>query len=608
MNKFQIDAKLRKTSIRKRLLFLFFAQALIVLLWCYSLVKQSVSSYEDSISFQNAKIISTFHDSIRSAEDALYSVTKFPIIENINGDSTIINELKTSNSSLDDYNYNNYVRKKIASLIGMNSNISFLSIMQDKGSHIYTTSDDVSCYYTAFDSEYKTYYQNAIDAKGSLVIMDSTKFESLHIPFPKYGFYGIRAIYSIKPYHSVGAVICGIDMSSAMNFFELSKSFTEQNIGVYDSEGRALFGTISSNIYHTLENQQKEPLEKNQLYSSILKVNNKYMLYHYALSDNNYLCVIETPYSIIVSKIAETNYLFFLFLILLVISMISITSLLIKSIESPIHKLSKACEAIKEEQFGIIVEDDASDEMNKLITSFNSMSKKVHFLIEEVYLKETLQLKTELQFLRSQINPHFMYNTLETIRSAALLDNNTEIAEMVSLFGKTLRYGVSNSATLVSVKTELDNLNDYISLQQKHFKDKLIVNRNIDPDIFNCNIIKVILQPLVENCIYHGIASIDHIGVIDILGYRELDTLIFTISDNGIGVSEKTVVEINDYINGRNNAFKGIGLRNVNRRIQLYYGNEYGILFHSVLNSGSLITLKIPIVLPEEGKDKEENQ
>ena len=274
----------------------------------------------------------------------------------------------------------------------------------------------------------------------------------------------------------------------------------------------------------------------------------------------------------------------------------------------PIQSLSEACQDVRDGHFGILLEDDASDEMHDLISSFNEMSEKIAFLIDEVYRKEAMQSKTELQLLRSQINPHFMYNTLETIRSSALMKQDSDIVEMVSLFGQLLRYGISNTSALVTTDQVLDYLNAYIRLQQLHYKQSCIVNIAFDPALENCYMLKLLLQPLLENCIYHSAGDSNQPCMIDIIGYAEFDCMVFKVSDNGRGVSPENVRKINDYINDRNSDFSSIGLRNVNRRIKLYYGNEYGIIFESIENYGSTVTVTIPILTGHTIKQMEEKE
>src|SRR5699024_2649805 len=137
--------------------------------------------------------------------------------------------------------------------------------------------------------------------------------------------------------------------------------------------------------------------------------------------------------------------------------------------------------------------------------------------------------QTEMQLLRSQINPHFVYNTLETIRAAALMQGSAELADMAALLGKTLRYGVTQQAEPVTIEQELSNLRDYIALQQMHFHGRLTVVVNVEPQLHACYIIKLLLQPLVENAIYHGMSMTEGEGVIRVLGYAEGDDVVFTV-------------------------------------------------------------------------------
>jgi sensor histidine kinase YesM len=229
----------------------------------------------------------------------------------------------------------------------------------------------------------------------------------------------------------------------------------------------------------------------------------------------------------------------------------------------------------------------------------------VYGLIHEEYQRELSQVRTELQLLRQQINPHFLYNTLDSIRSVADSKNEHSIGEMASLLARTLRYGTSTPDELVTIRREIECLEDYIRLQQLRYQDRVRFHLHIDKALYDTLILKLVLQPLVENSLYHGISSLPENGTITVLGAREGEAIVFRVIDNGVGIAAENLERLRGYIRGENEDFNSIGLKNVNRRIQLYYGDNYGIIIESNKEIGTMIIVNLPGQFPvnaAEGK------
>ena len=200
--------------------------------------------------------------------------------------------------------------------------------------------------------------------------------------------------------------------------------------------------------------------------------------------------------------------------------------------------------------------------------------------------------------LRSQINPHFLYNTLENMRMSAYTKGYVELSEMCLLLSKVLRYGVSEQSRLVSVREELEHLKDYTDLLH-YCLPGLQVHVFVDEMILDYSIIKVILQPLVENSVNHASKNSRSSIQIQIWGYEENTDLLFTVSDNGDGIEASYLQEIIDALDNENDTSHGIGLKNIHRRIRLYYGEHYGLTIKSSPGRGTSVTVRLPKSLDE---------
>lgn len=249
-------------------------------------------------------------------------------------------------------------------------------------------------------------------------------------------------------------------------------------------------------------------------------------------------------------------------------------------------------------RYGINREHEAMlEELNKILDSNNIIkaSKK----------------QAEYLALQNQINPHFLYNTLESIRSEALLGGLPIVSEMTESLARFFRYTISNTDTLVTIEDELDNVNTYWKIQQFRFYDRMALSidySDVDEKIIqNTKIPKLILQPIVENAISHGIEPLVEGGIIKIRFLVTATRLIITISDNGVGMDKNTLDKLNNSLRGprlnfeKNNSNDGsIAMTNVNTRIKLIFGDEYGMCVYSNKNLGTDVEIMLPI-----GSDKE---
>jgi sensor histidine kinase YesM len=244
-----------------------------------------------------------------------------------------------------------------------------------------------------------------------------------------------------------------------------------------------------------------------------------------------------------------------------------------------------------------------NDEIAVLDKQFNQMLYKLNNLINKNYIQQLENKKTELRNLQLQINPHFLYNTLETISSIAAVKKVFTIVEICEKLGNIFRYSIGkNYGEYVTVKQELEHIQNYVHIQKTRFVHKFDVFYYVEPETEDRKILRFILQPIVENAIVHGLSNKSGNGTLEISITQENDNLVITIDDDGIGMSEKKVEELTEYINSEktNNSLEenklGIGVRNVNQRIKLTCGNEYGIVIKSSEKQGTCFTIFLPLI------------
>ncbi len=298
----------------------------------------------------------------------------------------------------------------------------------------------------------------------------------------------------------------------------------------------------------------------------------------------------------IVGKISQSRMflmaLIFTFIIALTLIYEGITSVLLKRIYSTIN----AMRSLEEGNTNVKIEKPSDDEIGQLQLYFNKMVEKIDDLVEQNTKRSLLEKDAEIKALQNQINSHFLYNVLNNIEMMAVIDENYLIADTVTALGRLLRYSMNWKSQTVSLTGEVDYVKDYLQLFNIRFDNKIQLICDISKEAVNAIIPKMSMQPIVENAIVHGIENMARDAVIKIKVLKLDGDLMIEITDSGCGIDEATLKAINETIkNGKNNTgLTGIGLKNVQERIELSFGGDYGISIKSKLNEYTKVIMKMP--------------
>lgn len=238
------------------------------------------------------------------------------------------------------------------------------------------------------------------------------------------------------------------------------------------------------------------------------------------------------------------------------------------------------------------------DEIGILSEEFNKMSEQIRQLVDQVYREQRAKRKSELAALQAQINPHFLYNTLNSVSSLIKMNCPDEAFIMIQAIGTFYRTSLSDGKTLIPLEQEITNIENYIKIQKVRYGNKIEYEIDIENEILQEWIVKLTLQPLVENSIYHGIKEMRGKGIIRIKGWKEKNKVFIQVSDNGLGIPEEKLEELfsKDY-REKGSAF---GLFNIQQRLQIYFGKEYGLTVESKLSQGTKATVCIPVDFKRE--------
>lgn len=280
-------------------------------------------------------------------------------------------------------------------------------------------------------------------------------------------------------------------------------------------------------------------------------------------------------------------------IISLLISLL-ILSIILKNITAPLHQLAHTMENFTNNT-ALRLDIPSNDVIGKLYKSFNTMMSTISNLIQDVNTLFQKQKVSELKALQAQINPHFLYNTLDSINWMAKKYGAKDINKLATSLGSFFRHSLNKGQEYTTISNELQQIISYVYIQKVRFKDKFDLNIHVDDEILDYPIVKLSIQPLVENCIVHAFEEIDYKGIIDIDGYRDGDNIYICVSDNGSGADTD---ELNHAVNKSfniNEPIEKYGLHNVNERIKLYFSENCGLSFQTNESGGITVTIKIEV-------------
>ena len=281
--------------------------------------------------------------------------------------------------------------------------------------------------------------------------------------------------------------------------------------------------------------------------------------------------------------------------LLIVIATMRIASRMFKRyVVSDITRLEENMHEVEKGNRTLMVVSDSKDEIGGLIRGFGSMLAEINRLIKENYENKLSLRKAEMKALQAQINPHFLYNSLSLINWKAIEAGADDISEVTLALSSFYRTSLNRGKNVLTVEKEIENVKSYIKIQSCMHDNSFDTVIDVDEGILRYQTLNLLLQPLVENAIDHGIdMKEDGRGFIKIIGRQTADTITLTVEDNGVGMDEETAQKIITFKS------KGYGVANVNQRIRLFYGEPYGLQIESSIGSGTHCTVTIPKVLNE---------
>nr|WP_317349590.1 sensor histidine kinase [uncultured Blautia sp.] len=364
---------------------------------------------------------------------------------------------------------------------------------------------------------------------------------------------------------------------------------------ILDAEGNIVYHPQQQQLYNELQTENIGLIMESESDTILYGKGSGEKLYTISRSEKTGWTVVDSVrVEELLRKSNEAQSLYILVAAGLVAVALFFSKFIAKNITQPIQKLCESMEKVQEGDFSVSdIVVDSANEIGSLTTSFNVMTHRIQDLMEQNIREQEAKRKSELKALQSQINPHFLYNTLDSIIWMAEGKKNEEVVLMTASLARLLRQSISNEDEVVSIGQEIEYARGYLTIQKMRYKDKMEYQIDVDPSILNIPLIKLVLQPVIENAIYHGLKYKESKGFLLVRGFPKDGNAVLQVIDDGVGMDEETLEHIYEKhkVNYRSN---GVGIYNVQKRLQLYYGNEYGITYESEVGKGTTATITIP--------------
>lgn len=430
----------------------------------------------------------------------------------------------------------------------------------------------------------------------------------------------ISKIYDVDRDTPLGTIYIDLNFKAVEQI--LDKTLEPQNTGtrlmIFDDEANLVYHTShDDSLWHGINEEEKAAIvrlveesgENKHIEMRIQGRNSSVSVMEN--EETGWKIFVYTPQSDVYAA-GLRNLLGMLIAMVFVLTVAIILGILLsRQISRPVRVLIKAMDKVDKGKVRYIDEQeyDWKDEMGYLLRSYNQMGRRINESIEKIYIYQLNQKQTELKMLQFQINPHFLYNTLNTISSIAALEGIDEISRISDNLSNMFQYNIKGR-DIVPLKDEIRHVQNYMGIQTIRFPGKYEFTYQMDDNICDEPMLKFILQPLVENALQHAFERMKEVNKVSLTCKTDGDDILISIYDNGIGIDEQTLNQLNREFDETdthtlvNNVDRGIGLRNVNARIKNFYGKGYGIHIESCLDHYTVIHIRIKKIME---RNREEN-
>ncbi len=435
----------------------------------------------------------------------------------------------------------------------------------------------------AYTPEGSDWYEKTLEYSGNLYISDISVHDDI-FQNSETSFFISKSLYDIYASENLGILLINCD-PSAVDLSPLNTIPEVTSLIIADtSRDEVIYSTPSDRALPALDE-----IKENAAYSMNLGLPS---LTLYTLVD----------YSRLWQEFSMTGIILILISAACIVIGVILAFYFSKTVTKPIEHLSRKMSKQNGENLSPSTQYlDRTDEIGVLYNEYNSMIEALDTAIKTNYQNKLISLDAQMKSLEARINSHFLFNTLEAINSIASIEGSKRITTMAMSLGNMFRYAIKTQSELVTLQDEIDHIMDYISIQQIRFSNRFVFRLSVPEQMRNLKVLKLILQPIVENSFSHGLQNCQYGHRIHVYGFLREDYFLIYIVDDGKGMFPEQLMELNESLleepefkelGHRTN--QSIGLKNINTRIELYYGKGYGLSVQSRYGTGTMIRIKLP--------------
>ncbi len=423
--------------------------------------------------------------------------------------------------------------------------------------------------------------------------------------------YLARIIKNMDSYDEIGLIVILMEKEFLESIYKSLNTSDVQNVAIMSSSGDLIVSMNQPDSQLLQDITQKSAKDKRGYFTDSKSDS---LISYVSMKNPNWKIVTYIPLKELYKEVGNLGKWVVILCIISVI-MLSILSVYISfDFTKPLSRIVKGMSRIQKGEPVISYEDDRKDELGFLNKSFNNMAKEIDYLVKEIYQEQLTRTEAELKALQAQINPHFLFNTLESINWMAQLNNVPEISDTVTALASLMEASIGRDDKLITLKEEFDYIDNYVLIMKKRYEDRIEFITSLQKEAEAVLIPKLLIQPLIENAVYHGIDRIRDKGSIYLEAYVNDVSLIIEVIDNGAGIEPYELNDINESLAKTNDEYfrnlakrrnKSIGIENVNRRIKLFYGERYGLRIESEPGKYTKVIVTVPIRLDNNEGEKD---
>lgn len=442
-----------------------------------------------------------------------------------------------------------------------------------------------------YDWQRSRWFRSALENNGRVGFVGNST-EDVPIAKPPNRMFSVTRLVKSENGKVLGAMLIDVNFNGLASLLEHVRLGQRSNVLVFDENRKLLYAKNELYVDALNASDLGTP-------SDVISIDGQsYYIGSELSSKTQWRTVVIVPFDELNQSVELVQKIMLGLLIVFVGAMAGLTLWVSSGITKPIMALRRLMRHMEMGNYKVRFQSKYSDEVGDLGRTFNRMSEKIDELVNQVYGFRLRQKEAELNNLKLQIRPHFIYNTLESMRALAEIKDNHEIAEISASLGAMLRYSVKTQNELVLIEKEIEQIRHYLTIQRICMDNAIDYAIDIDDDVRRLYTLPLLLQPIVENAVQHGLFGKKG-GFVRITGEAVGEELVFRVEDNGRGLSPERLDAINRILRSAGTEETetrqvGIGLINVNTRIQLMFGDDYGIRFESEPNVGTTVTVRVP--------------